>query len=148
MSSLGFDYDFVDLAVTEPVIQPVTTPGPSFGQTKLVEAMDLLIFSFDEFSCRYNGGFVYEWHEESSMTFKRKGTVRQYIGELCGSTVYREVMTNQLNAIVLFLQNNPDYKGMHSLKIDLNLIEVCKLYYDFTLVRVKLFIFISCLLVL
>ena len=125
MSYTGFKYDLVDLAEASEEPSSLQTPGPSFGRSKLLEAIDLLIFSFDEFSCRYNDGFVYEWHDESVMTFKKRGTVREYLNELCGNKEYREVMTNQLNSLVSFLENNPTYQGIRSLQIDLNIIEVC-----------------------
>lgn len=119
----GFVYDMVDLAEKDGTSVSIPS-GPAFGQSKLLEAIDLLTFSFDEFSCRYNGGYVYEWEDASTVTFKKKGNLRQYLGELCRRSQYREVMTNQLNTLVSFFENNPDYQGIDKLKIDLNIIEV------------------------
>lgn len=60
----------------------------------------------------------------SQMTFKKRGTVREYLNGLCGDVAYPDVMTNQLNSLVSFLENNPIYKGIQNLQIDLNIIKV------------------------
>lgn len=69
-------------------------------------------------------GSVYEKDPESTSFYKKTGSLREYLGNLCRLDDYRGVITSQLNSMASFLEQNPSYEGIPNLEIDLNLIEV------------------------
>ena len=59
MSHIDFVYDFVDIGPKEQSFRPTNFIKPGCGKTKIVEAIDLLIYSLNEFDCKYKSGEKY-----------------------------------------------------------------------------------------
>ena len=127
---LPLEYDFVDKGPkTEAEQHAVTLPGPSVGKSKIVEALDMFIYSLSQYECRYRRGHVYQLNRTSSTTFEKKWDVRTYMGLLCTMQDYRDILTPQLGTVSKFLDANPEYKGIDEVHIDYNLVEVRNYHY-------------------
>lgn len=128
-TSAKFDYDLVDHGPPEAEdVGNVIVPGPSTGKPKMVEALDLLIYSLRESRRRYRRGSVFKLNEESTMTFESEQNVRDYMGKLCDGEEQRNVLTPQLDRVAQFLLNNPHYRGIPQLDINYNVVEVTCLF--------------------
>ena len=46
--------------------------GPSSGRAKLMDAIDVFMWSMDMLNRRYKEGYVYSFEEESQFTYTKK----------------------------------------------------------------------------
>ena len=56
MSFSSFSYDLVDLGTKDGEAELINSIKPTVGCSKLVEAINLLKYSFKQFECRYKSG--------------------------------------------------------------------------------------------
>lgn len=98
--------------------------GISSGKSKMVEAIDLLVYSLQKYDKKYTYMKVLSKHPESQSAYTEATALRKYLGELCVIPEFKNVLTGNLNNVVNFLESNPDYGGVPKIKVDLNLIEV------------------------
>ena len=118
-------YDFVDLSHSQTGTTAEKMSFSSCGSDKLLEALNLIIYVMQKSGRRYSAGTILSKDERSTASYTQSQTIRQYVNELCQVDSYRTVLTTQIERLVKFFEKNPDYGGITSIKIDLNLIEVC-----------------------
>ena len=124
----GVTYDMVDKFEGDVAnINPETTDItclPTGRRDKLMEVINLLNFVMDRAGHRFRGGIIVRRDPRSTAAYTIETTVRDYLNDLCSVDEYRHVVTPKIDSVVSFFKNNPSYKGVKQIKVDLNLIEV------------------------
>ena len=126
MKHCSLEYDLVDYGPkdTTSIAGPSRVGGAPCGKGQLVAAIDLICYALDKSGKKYANMQVRSKHPGSRSAFTLKQPLRDYLGELCEIPQYKSCLTGQINSIVSFLETNPKYRGIKSIKVDLNLIEV------------------------
>ena len=125
MNHCNLDYDFVDQGPKTPTTTTVAAGGAPCGRNQLVDGIDLLCYAMEKMGRKYSDLHVLSKHPSSRSAYTIKEPLRDFLGELCVVPEYKSVLTSQINKIIAFLTSNPKYGGISSIKVDLNLIEVC-----------------------
>ena len=101
---------------------------PTGRKDKLMEVINLLNFVMDRAGHRFRGGVIVRKDPRSTAAYTIETTVRDYLNDLCSVDAYRHVVTPKIDSTVSFFKNNPNYKGVKQIKVDLNLIEVRNIF--------------------
>ena len=122
----GFKFDFVDKFEGEVSVSESTcSAAPSNAhKDRMMEVIDLMTFVMDGRGDRLRNGVIVRRDPRSTASYTVETTVRDYLNDICLVDQYKGVVTPKIDQVVNFFRNNPRYKGVKTIRIDTNLIEV------------------------
>ena len=93
-------------------------------KSKMMEVLNLMNYVMDRSGHKFLGGVIVRRDPRSTAAYTLETSVREFLNNMCSVDVYRNIVTPQIDSVVKFFRNNPSYKGVKHIKVDMNLIEV------------------------